>query len=215
MSFHVAVRRRPCASCPASPSRTPWPTATAGPTCCSDRSAGRWPATEETAGAMSVMTARRPGRAADPAAPSRAASTTTSSACAAPCRCGPTARAGSCIPATWPACRRASCTPTSSTATTASSWARSRRPAGIASSTSPARPYAGPAYPQVDPSPPPFAKFGAAEAKFAMKYFLDGALRRGEHRSRRRAARVTRARTSCAPARDPGTSSSARSPFSS
>jgi quercetin 2,3-dioxygenase len=31
-------------------------------------------------------------------------------------------------------------------------------------------PYAGPAYPQVDPSPPPFAKFGAAEAKFAMKY---------------------------------------------
>ncbi len=32
-------------------------------------------------------------------------------------------------------------------------------------------PYAGPAYPQVDPSPPPFEKFGAAEAKFAMKYF--------------------------------------------
>jgi quercetin dioxygenase-like cupin family protein len=32
-------------------------------------------------------------------------------------------------------------------------------------------PYAGPAYPQVDDSPPPFAKFGAAEAKFAMKYF--------------------------------------------
>ena len=32
-------------------------------------------------------------------------------------------------------------------------------------------PYAGPAYPQVDNSPPPFAKFGAAEAKFAMKYF--------------------------------------------
>jgi quercetin dioxygenase-like cupin family protein len=31
-------------------------------------------------------------------------------------------------------------------------------------------PYAGPAYPQVDPSPPPFAKFGAAESKFAMKY---------------------------------------------
>lgn len=31
-------------------------------------------------------------------------------------------------------------------------------------------PYDGPAYPQVDPSPPPFAKFGAAEAKFAMKY---------------------------------------------
>jgi len=31
--------------------------------------------------------------------------------------------------------------------------------------------YAGPAYPQVDNSPPPFAKFGAAEAKFAMKYF--------------------------------------------
>ena len=32
-------------------------------------------------------------------------------------------------------------------------------------------PYAGPAYPQLDDSPPPFAKFGAAEAKFAMKYF--------------------------------------------
>ena len=32
-------------------------------------------------------------------------------------------------------------------------------------------PYAAPAYPQVDPSPPPFEKFGAAEAKFAMKYF--------------------------------------------
>ena len=32
-------------------------------------------------------------------------------------------------------------------------------------------PYAGPAYPQVDDSPPLFAKFGAAEAKFAMKYF--------------------------------------------
>jgi quercetin 2,3-dioxygenase len=32
-------------------------------------------------------------------------------------------------------------------------------------------PYVGPAYPQVDDSPPPFAKFGAAEAKFAMRYF--------------------------------------------
>src|ERR1700733_3810644 len=32
-------------------------------------------------------------------------------------------------------------------------------------------PYAGPAYPQVDNSPPPFAKFGAAEQKFDMKYF--------------------------------------------
>jgi len=31
-------------------------------------------------------------------------------------------------------------------------------------------PYAGPAYPQIDPSPPPFEKFGAAEGKFAMKY---------------------------------------------
>ena len=31
-------------------------------------------------------------------------------------------------------------------------------------------PYPGPAYPQHDPSPPPFDKFGAAEAKFAMKY---------------------------------------------
>jgi len=34
-------------------------------------------------------------------------------------------------------------------------------------------PYAGPAYPQVDDSPPPFAKFGAAEAKFAMNYFTE------------------------------------------
>src|SRR5579884_256414 len=34
-------------------------------------------------------------------------------------------------------------------------------------------PYAGPAYPQVDPSPPPFEKFGAAEGKFAMKYVMD------------------------------------------
>ena len=34
-------------------------------------------------------------------------------------------------------------------------------------------PYSGPAYPQVDPSPPPFAKFGAAEQKFAMKYLPD------------------------------------------
>jgi quercetin 2,3-dioxygenase len=34
-------------------------------------------------------------------------------------------------------------------------------------------PYAGPAYPQIDPSPPPFAKFGAAEAKFAMTYVQD------------------------------------------
>ncbi len=32
-------------------------------------------------------------------------------------------------------------------------------------------PYDGPAYPQVDNSPPPFAKFGEAEVKFAMKYF--------------------------------------------
>ncbi len=32
-------------------------------------------------------------------------------------------------------------------------------------------PYAGPAYPQRDDSPPPFAKFGEAEARFAMKYF--------------------------------------------
>lgn len=31
--------------------------------------------------------------------------------------------------------------------------------------------YAGPAYPQVDDSPPPFAKFGEAEQRFAMKYF--------------------------------------------
>ncbi len=34
-------------------------------------------------------------------------------------------------------------------------------------------PYAGPAYPQVDPTPPPFEKFGAAEQKFAMKYVID------------------------------------------
>jgi quercetin 2,3-dioxygenase len=32
-------------------------------------------------------------------------------------------------------------------------------------------PFAGPAYPQVDNSPPPFAKFGEAEGRFAMKYF--------------------------------------------
>src|SRR3954447_17974725 len=30
-------------------------------------------------------------------------------------------------------------------------------------------PYSGPAYPQVDPSPPPFDKFGAAQEKFAMQ----------------------------------------------
>jgi quercetin dioxygenase-like cupin family protein len=36
-------------------------------------------------------------------------------------------------------------------------------------------PYDGPAYPQVDPSPPPFEKFGAAEAKFGMKYVMDAA----------------------------------------
>jgi quercetin dioxygenase-like cupin family protein len=34
-------------------------------------------------------------------------------------------------------------------------------------------PYPGPAYPQVDPSPPPFEKFGAAEVKFGMKYVMD------------------------------------------
>jgi quercetin 2,3-dioxygenase len=34
-------------------------------------------------------------------------------------------------------------------------------------------PYDGPAYPQVDPSQPPFDKFGAAEAKFGMKYVMD------------------------------------------
>lgn len=34
-------------------------------------------------------------------------------------------------------------------------------------------PYAGPAYPQVDHSPPPFAKFGEAEHRFGMKYFPD------------------------------------------
>lgn len=32
-------------------------------------------------------------------------------------------------------------------------------------------PYQGPAYPRVDTTPPPFAKFGQAEQKFAMKYF--------------------------------------------
>lgn len=31
-------------------------------------------------------------------------------------------------------------------------------------------PYDGPAYPQVDPSPPPFEKFGAAQEKFGMRY---------------------------------------------
>jgi quercetin dioxygenase-like cupin family protein len=36
-------------------------------------------------------------------------------------------------------------------------------------------PYAGPAYPLLDPSPPPFEKFGAAEGKFAMKYLPEAA----------------------------------------
>src|SRR4051794_18399891 len=31
-------------------------------------------------------------------------------------------------------------------------------------------PYTGPAYPQIDPSPPPFDKFGAAQGKFGMQY---------------------------------------------
>ena len=34
-------------------------------------------------------------------------------------------------------------------------------------------PYDGPAYPPVDPSPPPFAKFGEAEGRFAMHYLPD------------------------------------------
>jgi quercetin 2,3-dioxygenase len=34
-------------------------------------------------------------------------------------------------------------------------------------------PYAGSAYPQVDPTPPPFERFGAAEAKFDMAYVHD------------------------------------------
>lgn len=34
-------------------------------------------------------------------------------------------------------------------------------------------PYPGPAYPQVDPSPPPFEKFGAAQEKFDMTYLQD------------------------------------------
>lgn len=34
-------------------------------------------------------------------------------------------------------------------------------------------PYAGPAYPPVDDSPPPFAKFGEAEQRFAMTYVPD------------------------------------------
>jgi quercetin dioxygenase-like cupin family protein len=34
-------------------------------------------------------------------------------------------------------------------------------------------PYPGPAYPQVDNAPPPFEKFGQAEAKFNMKYVMD------------------------------------------
>ena len=48
-------------------------------------------------------------------------------------------------------------------------------------------PYAGPAYPLLDPSPPPFEKFGAAEAKFGMS------------------------RTSCGPGKVRGTSCSGRS----
>jgi quercetin 2,3-dioxygenase len=34
-------------------------------------------------------------------------------------------------------------------------------------------PYAGPAFPKVDPSPPPIDKFAAAQDKFAMKYRFD------------------------------------------
>jgi quercetin 2,3-dioxygenase len=34
-------------------------------------------------------------------------------------------------------------------------------------------PYDGPLYPAVDPSPPPFAKFGAAEHEYKMRYFQD------------------------------------------
>ena len=75
-------------------------------------------------------------------------------------------------------------------------------------------PYAGPAYPQVDDSPPPFAKFGAAEAKFAMKYFPEEPYAEADHRRRRLAARAPRPPTSCEPARDRATSCSARSPTS-
>ena len=57
------------------------------------------------------------------------------------------------IPVTWPACRRGCCTPTSSTATTASSWGRSPRPAGTASSTSPALRTPGPRIPRLTTSP--------------------------------------------------------------
>ncbi len=98
-------------------------------------------------------------------------STTTSSACAAPCRSGPTARAGSCIPATWPACPPG----------VLHAYQFHGHYSQFMGPIAPAgwdrffdftgSPYAGPAYPQVDNSPPPFAKFGAAEAKFAMKYF--------------------------------------------
>ena len=34
-------------------------------------------------------------------------------------------------------------------------------------------PYAGPAYPKIDPSPPPVDKFGAAQERFAMKYVFN------------------------------------------
>jgi quercetin dioxygenase-like cupin family protein len=34
-------------------------------------------------------------------------------------------------------------------------------------------PYAGPAYPKVDPSPPPVEKFGAAQERFSMTYVFD------------------------------------------
>jgi quercetin 2,3-dioxygenase len=34
-------------------------------------------------------------------------------------------------------------------------------------------PYAGPAFPKVDPSPPPLDKFGAAQERFSMRYVFD------------------------------------------
>ena len=52
-------------------------------------------------------------------------------------------------------------------------------------------PYAGPAYPQVDNSPPPFAKFGAAEVEVRDEVLPRRALHRGDHGPRRLATRDT------------------------
>ena len=74
-------------------------------------------------------------------------------------------------------------------------------------------PYAGPAYPQVDPTPPPFEKFGAAEAEVRDEVRHRRAVPEAGTGVRRRAAGDTRLPTSCEPARDRATCCSARSPI--